>query len=543
MANSEQDTTLESSESGKRKRKLTKEETDARLAHRHGKHLKEASQNTYITKKGNTLNSGTPTYNLQGNKRVPSFKATKRDQQAGQELLSEMQTLIPGLDPLKAGYKDESYTTRRDRLHKLCCEYYITDAAEFNMTWAEFCDCSKQAEEELQSFVRLDPNEEMAIRDERCTDFLSSVGEDTNVAHGTRRNLGVPTSMDVTKKPSKMQSFVSAKKILKDEGVGGKPAEGTYFAETPCIREVQLFSGNCNASFVPHVTSICSDAIHEDSKNGFSVWTSGPKVKLAGAQPPTKSKLDGFQYDLTPEEAAQFNELRLLAEKCKEHLKREPSVLNCCINFFAFGTKVERNARQVAMYAMKGQSMAFTKAGSSSTKWTKQDNKLYGQAIHVYEQMRAFCINVILPKLKHFLFLEMMAVELFFKSKGVGVWSNVFCGATMGKYFWPTSHLDDDLTYTGLLCFDTVPNGVLGGDWSFITLGHVLKARHGCLFLYGGWIRHCTTKMMVNKKLAHLNPYRYYCAFFGKKSVCQAIGTSVATAERKAQQKAQQKAR
>jgi len=49
--------------------------------------------------------------------------------------------------------------------------------------------------------------------------------------------------------------------------------------------------------------------------------------------------------------------------------------------------------------------------------------------------------------------------------------------------------------------------------------------------------------MMVNKKLAHLNPYRYYCAFFGKKSVCQAIGTSVATAERKAQQKAQQKAR
>jgi len=50
------------------------------------------------------------------------------------------------------------------------------------------------------------------------------------------------------------------------------------------------------------------------------------------------------------------------------------------------------------------------------------------------------------------------------------------------------------------------------------------------------------TKMMVNKKLAYLNPYRYYCAFFGKKSVCQAIGTSVATAERKAQQKAQQKA-
>ena len=41
MANSEQDTTLESSESRERKRKLTKEETDARLAHRHGKHFKD----------------------------------------------------------------------------------------------------------------------------------------------------------------------------------------------------------------------------------------------------------------------------------------------------------------------------------------------------------------------------------------------------------------------------------------------------------------------------------------------------------------------
>ena len=179
-------TAVENSESIGGKRKPSKAETNARVAHRHGKHFKKVSQNTHIKKGGNQLNSGTPSYNLQGHKRVPNLKATKEDQQAGADFLSEMQTLIPGLDPLKDGYQAESYLERRERLNKLITSFWIGGEVEFGMTWEEFCARSEQAEAELQSFVRLDPNEEMAIQDDRCADFLSSVGKDENVPHGTR---------------------------------------------------------------------------------------------------------------------------------------------------------------------------------------------------------------------------------------------------------------------------------------------------------------------------------------------------------------------
>ena len=57
-------------------------------------------------------------------------------------------------------------------------------------------------------------------------------------------------------------------------------------------------------------------------------------------------------------------------------------------------------------------------------------------------------------------------------------------GLTCGDLFWPRVHVDDDFTFMVLVCIDYGCGPIAGGDFAFVSVGHV-RARFSSSRLVG----------------------------------------------------------
>ena len=466
---------------------------DNRVANHHHKLMAEMTQRTLLTKR----NTKIPTYRFEGtNKRVPTTVASALDKDAGKLLLQKFKDLLP--TPQVCGW---TYDERREKLTKIALDFIESGVG--NMTKDEFLWRSEAAEVHLMSYEKHYPNKQ-ALPASKLNDFVETL---SNNPSGHRRLMKVPPGSDLSKYPA-----IFHRKTKHNGGSG--------FVEMPLFSTQTDLKFSGHVDFVPFVTTMPQPIL--DRAHGQIIFTSDGHISDVRLE-------ESLELNLA--EQAELLALEKLATRCKDHLKREPSVLNICQHFFAFGSKRHRDTTQSSTYTFKGQARDLGPKGGKSKK-VPQNNKLYSNAIQCYERMRKFAKETIIPRLKEVFFLEIMVCELFFQSQGVDCWTDNFSSATMGTMFWLKSHVDMDLWWSGLVCIDNITGGIVGGDWGSASSGHVLKSYSGSLYIYGPWNYHCTTLMNVVQEKKGLNPKRFYTAFYGKEEVLYGIGTSVATAKR-----------
>ena len=68
--------------------------------------------------------------------------------------------------------------------------------------------------------------------------------------------------------------------------------------------------------------------------------------------------------------------------------------------------------------------------------------------------------------MKKVFFLEITAIEMFFKMYGLDLYYGSASSCTIGQLFWPRSHTDADAFYSLLPVVDTGA-GIRGGDFAF----------------------------------------------------------------------------
>ena len=444
------------------------------------------------------------------NKRVPTHAASSSDKLAGAALLEEMKSVLP--TPKE---DNRNYQQRRLYLINYCQEQITLGLWQENnvaLGLEVFNARLRTAEALLASYVQLHPHTTECVPADQVNDFIETLSERKVLS---RVPMQVPVGADLTKYP---ETFHRQSKKLNPnpKAVHGFPEMPVF--STQCDLK---FSGGLEKNEPPFVTTMGRPV--EERHRGCVVWNKDGHIDGVRAH---------GALELNAKEKQEIQDLQKLAARHKEHLKRRPSVLNVCENFFAFGQKKHRDTQMSSTYSMQGQERHEGPKNGKKTV-VPQNNKALACTIQLYERMQTFAKEVMIKKLKTFYFLEILAVELFFASKGVQVWTDMFTSATLGCMFWPKSHVDLDLTWSGLLCMDTVEDGVLGGDWSFPESGWVLKTYSGSVLLYGPWNYHATTKMDVNPALKWKNPKRFYTAFYGKEAVVYGIGAASASQKRR----------
>lgn len=486
----------------------------ARVASHHGKIAQQASGGNAKMESSRVVGSN-PSKPIAGfvrgavHKRVPTHVASKSDKAAGAALLQEMKSVLP------TPKEDiRNYDERRRYLITFCqqkIQLGMWQENNVDLGLEVFHARLDAAEALLSSYVQLHPHDTHGVPANQVEDFIETLSERSPLS---RVPMQVPEGADLTKYPETFHR--QSKKSNSNSKVQGFPEMPVL--STQCDLK---FSGGLPTNDPPFITTMGRPV--EQRHRGIVVWNKDGHIDGVRAH---------GALELNTRQKKEIKEIQRLAAKHKEHLKRRPSVLNVCENFFAFGQKKHRDTQLSSTYTMQGQERhEGSRHGKKST--IPQNNKALASSIQLYERMQNFAKQVMIKKLKTFYFLEILAVELFYASRGVQVWTDMFTSATLGSMFWPKSHVDPDLTWSGLLCMDTVDDGVLGGDWSFPESGWVLKTYSGSVLLYGPWNYHATTKMDVNPILKWKNPKRFYTAFYGKEAVVYGIGAASASETRR----------
>jgi hypothetical protein len=530
---------------------------DNRIGKAHGKILKTLSQDTYtssskIGEEGIPLNK----VGTQG-KRVPNIAPSAKDKAAGKKMVELFNSTFP--PPYHHSVANETPAERKSRMTRICHEYIERGVG--NISISDFDSHCAVSEERLLRYHQLTPENGKPLPKEQLRDFIETLSDN---ASGFRRTMNVPQGSNLKKHP---EIFIRSGK-----GAGGG---GSGWSECPIISKTNDMKFSGKIDYHPCISTM-TEVVHDNG--GAVVLSRSGHIAGIRADP---------SFNLTEVERNEFARIVRGCKNTTAYLKRKESVLNVSVDFQAFGMKAHRDVEASNGYALAG---ARRVVGSGSkAKVIPQINKDLAKSVSTYHAMRAFACDVIEPKLMRLLYLEMMALKLFILDQSIVPWNDVFCGCTVGTFFWPTSHFDLDLWWTGLICVDTVENGVLGGDWSFpdsgkfrlhilmiiwllilnlkkkkknlsnhstttplsqtelillhsvsyilhffcfFLLGHVLKAFNGSFFAYGGWEHHSTTKMNINQQLAYRNPVRMYGAFYNKYSVLRAVSCSRACGER-----------
>ena len=510
---------------------------DNRIAKAHGKILKRMSQDTY-TSSSKDGEEGIPLNKRTRGRRVPNVAPSVEDKAAGKKMVELFNSTFP--PPYHASVASETPAERKSRMTRICHEYIERGVGSISIS--DFNYHCALSEERLLGYRQLTPENGKPLPKEQLRDFIETLSDN---ASGFRRTMNVPQGSNLKKHP---EIFIRSGK-----GAGGG---GSGWSECPIISKTNHMKCSGGIDYHPCISTM-TDVVHDDG--GAVVWSRSGHI--AGIRADSS-------FNLTELERKEFARIVRGCKNTTAYLKRKESVLNVSVDFQAFGMKAQRDTAQSNGYAFPG--ARGVEGSGSKAKVIPQINTALAKSVSTFHAMRAFARNVIEPKLMRLLYLEMMSLKLFILDQSIVPWNDVFCGCTVGKFFWPTSHLDMDLWWTGLICVDTVENGVLGGDWSFpdsgkfrldilvvarihniskhfcciryltcyiffvfFLLGHVLKAFNGSFFAYGGWEHHATTKMNINQQLAYTNPVRRYGAFFNKYSVLRAVSCSRACGERR----------
>lgn len=215
--------------------------------------------------------------------------------------------------------------------------------------------------------------------------------------------------------------------------------------------------------------------------------------------------------ELNPHQAATLVNLFKEATTVCGKLTRGQSTAHICKSFVVLGHKKERFENGTNTHSVNRLNQ------TDKARWTA-----------VQGRIRSFFKKIILENMKQVFYLEIRAVELFFKSNGLDLYYGSASSCTIGQLFWPRSHVDKDAFYSILPVVDTGA-GIRGGDFAFAEVGHVLKAFSGSIFLYHPQKYHGTTKFGLDKgsKAA-----RFMASFYLKEAVVGAMMASKTNAKK-----------
>jgi hypothetical protein len=79
------------------------------------------------------------------------------------------------------------------------------------------------------------------------------------------------------------------------------------------------------------------------------------------------------------------------------------------------------------------------------------------------------------------------------KQHKVAPYAHFVSGVTAGKLFWPQLHTDPDVWYTVLVCINYRRGVQSGGNFSFASIGRVLRCNHCNVLIYNPKHYHATT--------------------------------------------------
>ena len=186
-------------------------------------------------------------------------------------------------------------------------------------------------------------------------------------------------------------------------------------------------------------------------------------------------------------------------------LGRGQSTAHICKSFVVLGHKKERFEN-----------------GSNTHSALKLDPKDQARFASIQGRIRAFFKKIILQNMKKVFYLEITAIEMFFKMYGLDLYYGSASSCTIGQLFWPRSHTDADAFYSLLPVVDTGA-GIRGGDFAFPEVGRVLKAWSGSIFLYHPQKYHGTTKFSLDRGS---RAARFMASFYLKEAVVNAMMAS-----------------
>ena len=175
-------------------------------------------------------------------------------------------------------------------------------------------------------------------------------------------------------------------------------------------------------------------------------------------------------------------------ERYREFLQRGKEVANVCGNFVVTGFKQDLNTKLYMTHHSKVPEVAFPE-------------------LQVRLRLRRIFLRYVYPIVRRefgWLFQPVMEATSDFYA----------CFVTGGRVFWPRSHTDPDLWYTVLVSLDFGKGVVAGGDFAFVTHGHVLQCAHGDVLVCNGLCLHGTTEFHLHE--ADASSGRLFFAFYMK---------------------------
>ena len=210
----------------------------------------------------------------------------------------------------------------------------------------------------------------------------------------------------------------------------------------------------------------------------------------------------------------EFRSVHYEWRKRRPFLRRGKSCANVSVSFAVTGIKGDQNS-----------SLAMPHTSNSQHAY---------QAMCVFRRMLALYRDHIHPIVMEYIPVLLAPVHRLLQQHDVQLYVMQVTAVTAGELFWPLSHVDDDFSFTVLVCIDMGRGPVAGGDFSFAAMGHVLKMEHGDILIYNPRHYHSTTEF----KLDGPDDSRVFFAFFMSAStLASAIKSSVVYRRRGASSK------
>ena len=405
--------------------------------------------------------------------------------QQGKEWLSELNALLSK----EQNGSTESPAARHTRFLHYCVSHaHSAGEAE------KIKQLDSEAQERCALLCHVPPSSGI----EHPTDFMTTLPPAADSSGDVRMPMKWDLSTTTTSTTTTTTSTTATTTIPRPTGAGTKSKPTT----------TTLPIGGCGAMpsvSAKHELTVSSCALYHVSRMSTVVEEREQGVAMLGHDSHIANVRLPASHELKGRQLTKWTSLVSKACQTLSDLERGEGVASVHKSFVVLGTKKEKFMN-----------------GANTHSHLKMDESTAAAYLHIMNEVRSFFRKFILPKVEAFLYIEMCVIKTFFRLKGVKLFYDVAGSCTIGALFWPRAHIDKDAFFSVLPVCDS-GGGIIGGDFSFPSLGTVLKAYNGSIFIYDPTKIHGTTEMALER---HSSATRYMASFYLKNEVISGVGAS-----------------